>query len=424
MKRSSNRSVATRLRALLLTLGLVLMGVVGVASPASAGTGDNYPSAWKTAAKDSVVDSWGYYNRECTSWAAWALHDRNSFEMPHAIGNGANWGVWASQHGYAVNNTPAVGAVAWWAAYTYDQGYNVGASGHVAWVSAVSGSTVTIEEYNYGNNGLYHTRTMAASNAQYIHFADVPTAGGETLWKLRNSNSEGPATAAFYYGPDTAKPVTGDWDGNGSVTIGVARNNGAGEIAWQLRNANSSGSPSATHTYGASTDTPVVGNWDGVGTTTIGIVRNDGSGQLMWKLSNDNGTPYASFYYGASTDIPVVGDWDGNGSVTIGIARRDATSDQLIWKLRNSNSAGVADLSFYYGASTAIPVTGDWNADGVTTIGTARKDDGSGELLWQLRNSNDAGTPSYAFHYGGSFDTPIVGDWDNSGTTTIGIARG
>jgi len=160
----------------------VLAGVVGVASPASAGTGDNYPSAWKTAAKDSVVDSWGYYNRECTSWDAWALHDRNSFEMPHAIGNGANWGVWASQHGYAVNNAPAVGAVAWWAANTYDQGYNVGASGHVAWVSAVSGSTVTIEEYNYGNNGLYHTRTMAASNAQYIHFADIATGGGSGSW--------------------------------------------------------------------------------------------------------------------------------------------------------------------------------------------------------------------------------------------------
>jgi len=36
VKRSSNRNVATRLRALFLTLGLVLVGVVGVASPASA----------------------------------------------------------------------------------------------------------------------------------------------------------------------------------------------------------------------------------------------------------------------------------------------------------------------------------------------------------------------------------------------------
>ncbi|MGH3907187.1 MAG: CHAP domain-containing protein [Pseudonocardiaceae bacterium] len=80
----------------------------------------------------AYVDNWGYYSRYCTSWAAWALHDRNGFEMPRAIGHAANWGSWASSHGYTVNMTPAPGAVAWWNG-NFGHGF-----GHVAWVEAVS----------------------------------------------------------------------------------------------------------------------------------------------------------------------------------------------------------------------------------------------------------------------------------------------
>src|SRR5262249_27730178 len=41
------------------------------------------------------------------------------------------------------------------------------------------------------------------------------------------------------------------------------------------------------------------------------------------------------------------------------------------WFLRNSNSGGAADLSFFYGpsASTFKPLAGDWNGDRVDTPG-------------------------------------------------------
>jgi surface antigen len=122
---------------------------------------DDYPSNWKSAAQDSLVDSWGYYNRECTSWTAWRLHSRNGFEMPRAIGNASNWGIWAAAHGYAVDGTPRPGAVAW------DTQGN-----HVAWVAAIGSGTVTLEEYNYGFTGAYHTRTVATGTYKYIHFKD------------------------------------------------------------------------------------------------------------------------------------------------------------------------------------------------------------------------------------------------------------
>ena len=57
---------------------------------------------------------------------------------------------------------PAVGSIAWWS------------TGHVAWVEAVNGSNVTIEEYNFNFTYNYSERTIAASSVSgYIHFKDI-----------------------------------------------------------------------------------------------------------------------------------------------------------------------------------------------------------------------------------------------------------
>ncbi|MEP6629999.1 MAG: ricin-type beta-trefoil lectin domain protein, partial [Lapillicoccus sp.] len=141
---------------------------------------DDYPSQWRNAAKDSVVDSWGEYNRECTSFVAWRLHSRNGFEMPFHD-NAAGWGADARARGYVVNSTPAVGSVAW------DPG------GHVAWVEAVSGTTVTIEEYNVNNDGAYHERTVVPSQFQYIHFKDLSAATTPTPAPLPPAGNGGKA---------------------------------------------------------------------------------------------------------------------------------------------------------------------------------------------------------------------------------------
>ncbi len=72
----------------------------------------------------------------------------------------------AAAAGFAVNETPAVGSVAW---------SNAGTYGHVAYVVAVNGSNVTIEEYNHHYTGHYNKREVsAASFTGYIHFADTP----------------------------------------------------------------------------------------------------------------------------------------------------------------------------------------------------------------------------------------------------------
>jgi hypothetical protein len=63
-------------------------------------------------------------------------------------------------------------------------------------------------------------------------------------------------------------------------------------------------------------------------------------------------------------------------------------------------------------------VVGDWNGDGVTTVGVVDPS----TMTWYLRDSNTAGLPSFTpFRYGLPGWTPVVGDWDGNGTTTIGV---
>jgi hypothetical protein len=51
----------------------------------------------------------------------------------------------------------------------------------------------------------------------------------------------------------------------------------------------------------------------------------------------------APFAYGAPGWIPVVGDWEGDGRTTLGVVDPTTAS----WYLRDSNSPGAADLGVF-----------------------------------------------------------------------------
>ncbi|MCY7202743.1 GBS Bsp-like repeat-containing protein [Streptococcus gallolyticus subsp. gallolyticus] len=125
--------------------------------------GDDYPSGWKGSGGGQ--DTWGYTKSTCTSFVAYRLRNINKFEIPKNLGNAGEWGRKAQSQGYLVNKKPAVGAVAWSTEGTY---------GHVAWVAAVNGNSVVVEEYNWNWDYAYHTRTMPISSyAGFIHFKDL-----------------------------------------------------------------------------------------------------------------------------------------------------------------------------------------------------------------------------------------------------------
>src|SRR5207248_1268494 len=99
------------------------------------------------------------------------------------------------------------------------------------------------------------------------HSATAATATSRWRWYLRNENSPGSADITpFDYGNPamTDFPVTGDWNGDGTTSIGVVRvNSKTGHLVWLLRNTNVAGAPDTNFEFGSDAlgDLPVVGDW-------------------------------------------------------------------------------------------------------------------------------------------------------------------
>jgi hypothetical protein len=125
-----------------------------------------------------------------------------------------------------------------------------------------------------------------------------------------------------------------------------------------------------------------------------------------------------SVTFGNPNDHPITGDWDGDGIDTVGVF--DPLAGRFL--LRNSNTPGAPDLSFLYGNPGDIPLAGHWTAasthDGV---GTYRNTNGTMYLF--LRNQLTTGYADLTAIVGNPGDLPIVGDWNGDGVDTVGLYR-
>lgn len=105
------------------------------------GNNGGYPASWANAYPDTLVDSWGMYNRECVSYVAFKVATAYG-NMPYwgGVGNANQWLSNAYRLGIPTGQTAKVGAVAV---------LNGGPYGHVAWVDSVNGDgTINISQYN------------------------------------------------------------------------------------------------------------------------------------------------------------------------------------------------------------------------------------------------------------------------------------
>jgi len=132
----------------------------------------------------------------------------------------------------------------------------------------------------------------------------------------------------------------------------------------------------------------------------------------VWALPGRNGSTQ-TFYYGIPGDTPLLGDWDCDGLDTVG-THRPGTG--FVY-LSNSNSFGVADEEFYFGIPGDIPIAGDWDGDGCDTLAIFRPDEG------RVYVSNSLGTrpADFSFRYGSQGDQPFAGDFDGNGKDSIGF---
>ncbi|PIZ61643.1 hypothetical protein COY17_03955 [Candidatus Saccharibacteria bacterium CG_4_10_14_0_2_um_filter_52_9] len=138
-----------------------------------AACGGGYPAKWCEIDKDSVLDNWGMYNRECVSYTAFRVAASGRY-MPYWGGVGDAW-QWAFERpwtgrpgnnaqnaGIPVDDNPQAGDVAI---------SNSGGWGHSMYVESVnSNGTINISQYNTDFSGRYSTNTISPGGLRFIHF--------------------------------------------------------------------------------------------------------------------------------------------------------------------------------------------------------------------------------------------------------------
>jgi PKD repeat protein len=150
-------------------------------------------------------------------------------------------------------------------------------------------------------------------------------------------------------------------------------------------------------------------------TTNVGVFQPGG----IWYLDvNNNGTwdsspPDKEFSWGKRPgDIPLTGDWNGDNITETGIFRSGGT-----WYLDMNNNGtwdgSPPDKEFSWGKQPGdIPITGDWNGDGITETGIFRR--GTGFFLDMNNNGQYDGPSIDRFFPWGLLqpsDKPVTGKW-------------
>lgn len=251
----------------------------------------------------------------------------------------------------------------------------------------------------YASLGAY---TLTASGVPSGHPADsvglVNPATGQ--WFLRDAATG--QTTTFYYGVPGDEPFMGDWNGDGIATPGLYRKS-TGFV--YLRSSNSTGAANLTFHFGAPGDLPIVGDFNGNGRDSVSVYRpSTGQVFIMNSLPAQGGTPIAdlSYYFGNPGDKPFAGDFNGNGVATVGLHRE---STGFVY-FRNTHTQGSADAQFYFGTPRDFILSGKWlpgaNND---TVGIFRPAVG----WFFLRHTNSQGNADQAFAYGNSSLRPVYG---------------
>ena len=214
--------------------------------------------------------------------------------------------------------------------------------------------------------------------------------------------------------------IVGDWNGDGKMKAGVYR---SGFFCLDLNNNGVWDGPSGGDLFigigGQAGDIPVVGDWNGNGKTKVGVYRHgffilDTNGNGVF----DSGDQVIGIG-GYPGEQPVVGDWNGSGTTKVGVL--DGTGRWILdYNGNGAFDSGDKIYPFPYGTGYKA-VVGDWNGDKKSKIGVYTNGywilDYNGNGTWD----DVAGGDRFYGIGGNAGETPVVGDWNGSGTTKVGV---
>ncbi len=215
-----------------------------------------------------------------------------------------------------------------------------------------------------------------------------------------------PPESGVFYVPD-ARTLAGDFNGDGRDEL-VLFVDGEWFIDLNANGRWDDGDIWAR--LGQPGDQPVVGDWDGDGKSDIGIFGARWPGDDR-ALAAESGLPEAQNRR-----------W-GRAKKNIPPDRDQAPDDPRLmqYSKRGPARADLVDHVFELGGDQDIAIAGDFNGDGIASIGVFRDGrwmldiDGDGQLNAQRDRIFDLGQPG---------DLPLVGDFDGDGVDEVALLRG
>ncbi len=163
---------------------------------------------------------------------------------------------------------------------------------------------------------------------------------------------QGMADIKFFFGNPGDVPIAGDFNNDGFDTVSIYRpSNQTFYIINKLGSGDAGlGAADFSYVFGNPGDKPFVGDFDGDGTETVGLHR-ESTGLVYYLNSHKQGVADNQFIFGDPGDRLIAGDWTGNGVFSPALFRPSNTTMYF----RYNNTQGNADSQFI-----PIPTDATW----------------------------------------------------------------
>jgi hypothetical protein len=248
--------------------------------------------------------------------------------------------------------------------------------------------------------GSFFTNPNPTSLGTMTYSGNVILAANTTYWTVVDISDYSEVAYTFDYN------FVVDSSTEGAVILPRSANGNNVAGTWKSDRANLKFALKGSSVAPTPTPVPIIGIYS----KSTGIWYLDLNGNMSW----DGPSVDAVIGWGGDpSDIPVVGDWNGSGTTKIGVYRQSTGTWYLdlngnrVW-----DGLGVDALIAWGGDPSDKPVVGDWNGSGTSKIGVYRESTGT----WYLDlNDNQmwdgCGTDACIGWGGVPGDEPVVGTW-------------
>lgn len=233
--------------------------------------------------------------------------------------------------------------------------------------------------------------------------------------RVSEALSRVPIATGFRMPTQRTIPVSGDYDGDGRNDLMVYEPSTGN---WYLRP--SSGAPPRSILWGDASMIPVPGDYNGDGFFDLALYQPSTGNWFIRSLSDGPPITFGQTWGDAGMD-PVSGDFNGDGVYDLAVYQR-ATGN---WFIRSLGPIGPNNPPITFGQTWGdagmIPVSGDFNGDGVADLAVYQLGTGN----WFIRSLGPLGPDNPPITFGQTWGdasmTPVPGDYNGDNVADLAV---